>query len=1336
MNSNLILSLIGKKAEAGGAKKIASSLGKSGQQHSSSFLSILRARLGKVGALPEKRPGPVSCSGRDVSVRGKTSIPRQTSKQSSGEANLGIGLVPMTNGTIPSGRRLQPESRRALVIKEHSEGKSRSLCGQKAKARGIHSRPTSGARQMLLPRAPNVPSASTHRLLSLHARSDVSNNPDIPSRLKPASAGRPRPAVISRSGVRKAPHKFFSRSTARRASLTRRDYSPRPRNGGFTALGEGVRVAEVRTTQHAANRMIGRTSKLAERGNEQVRRLTDQRLGAPSEISAPRLGLTDQNPHGAAGKGSSAKRGTRLVSTASAKTSIRRRMSPLRGVRALSLKAPLKSSASVVRGSTTLTAKAEAKAPLLRESLFNTASQPHPKEGRDTHHIPAGRAGASTTRPESHSPGDSYHSRNKTHRQASVGIWRQVLTNKGHTQPHSRPSQSRQNSYFPAKTNAARRWLPSKASRFWGRSESHHPSFRALGHPQRGDSKTSGLESSGRIPSLSKALRATFELVPTRPKGKTGQKGQRPTANHKPLTTNRPSPRVEAGRRGKLDGSVDRLKAPSDRLARVSTGTNRSRTPAKLTRVARTTIATNPSLREAPGMRRQKSLDTGRGAGVRSIMAKSKSHQPIAGDERPVEVKGNRPSQGHATPHQRGQKSDTTGLKAKAAAAMRPTTTLKAGGTVRSSKPIASKSKAAIAAKHQSPARQSPRPMLHEKPRSMNGKKSFTTHRGQETPKSPDAVMPGRKGNNEGPAESRVKARLHTPNFKRATRLSASSKSTGRAPRVSSREVGKQLSAPRQRSGAASLRSTKTAGKLNVRQGRQPAIPNSDSRHRTQTTASRHGSQEPASVKSPATEEALLSKPRMDDFPNTREHVEGTKVASRHTPPSKPAENAQRQDASRQLRDAEVSKFDSGMSSRQDSSLAKTSVKSLDRTDERAARATDATVKKEVTSSLTKAPDTKAEGRAIPSDKTSANVAARSDGSDNAGNPSNKRQPNVVRSPATSSKTGGEHETSARADSAPKAEQIARPVDDAPDRPSRTNVQTGMAPHRDSTATQSGGKATQPAERFEDISNQHLGKEEALNVSDRKHRDPVRAQDEPPRWTRAENEASKKTVDVAARPSEPAQSKGSAGVVNTKAASGQLESQGLRDAQAVDTGIESDAKPSSAQRSQEMFQGVPAEILTDDSAPGGFRTILAAPRAMTAQVAARIRRLHQSGKQEMRIRLNPPELGAMRIRIRVANNGVKAMLMVDQPQAHTLLEESLPALLRALHDQGLKVDSLSVEIGHGSDEFELSSQSDGQTGEHERGDVRSDHPWREAIDETMLPPLAELSGSRLLDVVA
>ena len=219
-------------------------------------------------------------------------------------------------------------------------------------------------------------------------------------------------------------------------------------------------------------------------------------------------------------------------------------------------------------------------------------------------------------------------------------------------------------------------------------------------------------------------------------------------------------------------------------------------------------------------------------------------------------------------------------------------------------------------------------------------------------------------------------------------------------------------------------------------------------------------------------------------------------------------------------------------------------------------------------------------------------------------------------------------------------------------------------------------------------------------------------------------------------PTEPVQSNSPAGVVNTKAALGQVMSQVLRNVAPVDAGLESDAKPPIAQRWQDTFWDVPASARAN-GASGGFQAVLAAPGALIPQVAAHLRRLFRSGKQEMRIRLNPPELGAMRIRIRVMNNGVKATLMVDQAQAHAVLEDNMSALSRALQEQGLKVDSLSVEVSGGADEFGLSSHGESRGGRRDgRGGPQSGKPWRDVVDETMLPIAAQLSNSRLLDVVA
>jgi len=138
---------------------------------------------------------------------------------------------------------------------------------------------------------------------------------------------------------------------------------------------------------------------------------------------------------------------------------------------------------------------------------------------------------------------------------------------------------------------------------------------------------------------------------------------------------------------------------------------------------------------------------------------------------------------------------------------------------------------------------------------------------------------------------------------------------------------------------------------------------------------------------------------------------------------------------------------------------------------------------------------------------------------------------------------------------------------------------------------------------------------------------------------------------------------------------------------------------------------------------------------MISHVAGQIRRLCRSRKQEMQIRLRPPELGGMKIKVEVTNDAVKATLVVDQPHTHALLEKNMSQLFRALQEQGLKVDTLSVEIGSGSEEFGFGSQRDDYSEGQGYGASHPSEPWRDVAPETMLAA-GLVSGSRLLDVMA
>lgn len=82
---------------------------------------------------------------------------------------------------------------------------------------------------------------------------------------------------------------------------------------------------------------------------------------------------------------------------------------------------------------------------------------------------------------------------------------------------------------------------------------------------------------------------------------------------------------------------------------------------------------------------------------------------------------------------------------------------------------------------------------------------------------------------------------------------------------------------------------------------------------------------------------------------------------------------------------------------------------------------------------------------------------------------------------------------------------------------------------------------------------------------------------------------------------------------------------------------------------------------------------------MAVEVAAR----SQSGAKQFDIRLDPPELGRVEVRLSIDAHGkAEAHLTADQPQTLDLLQKDAPALARALREAGLNVqqDGLNFSL--------------------------------------------------------
>ncbi len=79
------------------------------------------------------------------------------------------------------------------------------------------------------------------------------------------------------------------------------------------------------------------------------------------------------------------------------------------------------------------------------------------------------------------------------------------------------------------------------------------------------------------------------------------------------------------------------------------------------------------------------------------------------------------------------------------------------------------------------------------------------------------------------------------------------------------------------------------------------------------------------------------------------------------------------------------------------------------------------------------------------------------------------------------------------------------------------------------------------------------------------------------------------------------------------------------------------------------------------------------------QVAVEIQKAVNAGKDHIRVRLNPAELGQIDVSLKVRHDGtVKAVVTTDRPETFDLMQRDARGLERALQDAGLKTDAGSL----------------------------------------------------------
>jgi flagellar hook-length control protein FliK len=122
---------------------------------------------------------------------------------------------------------------------------------------------------------------------------------------------------------------------------------------------------------------------------------------------------------------------------------------------------------------------------------------------------------------------------------------------------------------------------------------------------------------------------------------------------------------------------------------------------------------------------------------------------------------------------------------------------------------------------------------------------------------------------------------------------------------------------------------------------------------------------------------------------------------------------------------------------------------------------------------------------------------------------------------------------------------------------------------------------------------------------------------------------------------------------------------------------------------------------------------------LAVEIAARA----QTGKNSFEIRLDPPELGRIDVKLDVDRSGnVTSRLVVDKPETLNLLRDSAPQLQRALEDAGLKTGDNGLQ-------FSLRDQNPGGQNQNQNaGNSANSNSARIVIPDEDSAPVAAVRG--------
>ena len=123
------------------------------------------------------------------------------------------------------------------------------------------------------------------------------------------------------------------------------------------------------------------------------------------------------------------------------------------------------------------------------------------------------------------------------------------------------------------------------------------------------------------------------------------------------------------------------------------------------------------------------------------------------------------------------------------------------------------------------------------------------------------------------------------------------------------------------------------------------------------------------------------------------------------------------------------------------------------------------------------------------------------------------------------------------------------------------------------------------------------------------------------------------------------------------------------------------------------------------------------------QVVTHISGSHNGESGRMVLRLQPAELGSLKLELMVEGDRVKANLHAQTMQVQEVIERNLPQLRNALAEQGLKIDQFQVNV----EQRQQGSQFENQARQDRQQESSQQQDWTQDLDgEEQTIPLAHL----------